>query len=132
MTSERAGGSASVAPVRVQKLPVEHEAMFFDGTHENVRAVVEWVQPGRQVGDRSVVWADRKNHRPEDEWWLWLRTLHGTVQVAPGTWVVKGERDAWPVDAEQFEATYAVVSSLDTSRESRDPETGSLGAEVDG
>lgn len=101
---------AAIAPLRVRKLPVDHEAMFFDGTYENVRAVVDWVQPGRSVGDHSVVWADRKNHRPEDEWWLSLRTLHGVVEVAPGTWVVKGDRDAWPVDADQFEQTYEVLT----------------------
>lgn len=38
---------------------------------------------------------------------LRVRTLHGWAVVKPGDWIVKGDRDCWPCDHDQFMETYA-------------------------
>lgn len=84
--------------IRVRRKPTEHEAIFYTGT--NCDAVADWLQ----VADYERCNGECDGTAP---WAVW--TLHGLVDVAPGTWIVKGERDAWPVEAEQFEQTYDVI-----------------------
>lgn len=82
--------------VTVRKKPVEHEAILYTG--KNCAEVALFT---------STDWDD-PCYCDGNEVWL-VDTLHGMVEAKPGTWIIKGERDCWPVDAEQFADTYEVV-----------------------
>ena len=84
-----------MSAVRVRKRPVEHQAILYTGTNCNEVAEFlgcEWRCEGCDGDDVFTV-----------------ETMHGPVEAKPGDWILLGERDAWPVDAEQFEATYEVL-----------------------
>ena len=83
--------------VTVRKLPVEHEAIQWLGS--NVEQVSSLLGDAASIEDQS---GERR---------LMIETLHGWVECAIGDWVVKGERDAWPVDAAQFADTYEIVDA---------------------
>lgn len=89
--------------MRVRKRPVEHDAIRFAADGSNHRAV------GTFLGsDGVVVWPNVVGHNDMPR--IYVNTLHGQVEVEPGAYVLRGDRDCWPVDAEQFEATYEVLT----------------------
>lgn len=94
---DQAWYDSGVGVVRVRKRPVEHQAILYTG--RNCEDVARFL---------GADWDHALHTCTGDQpWSVW--TLHGEVEAQPGDWIVKGERDAWPVDAEQFEATYEVV-----------------------
>ncbi|MER7801211.1 hypothetical protein ABTX71_12860 [Streptomyces parvulus] len=94
------------APGRFRKLPVEIQAIRWTGLEADLPAARRFLG-SHLVGTEQPY--DREDHG--DQVTLIVKTLHGSVPVEPGCYAAKGERDAWPVDAEQFAATYTPVSS---------------------
>jgi hypothetical protein len=91
-----ANGESAEGVIRVRKRPVEHDAILYTGRNcDDVAAF---------LGLTKWVACECDGQEP----WV-LETMHGPVEAVPGTYIVKGERDCWPVDAEQFADTYEVV-----------------------
>lgn len=78
---------------RYRKIPVEVEAVQYDGT--NHHEIAAW----------SCGSVEYLGHRI-----LRIRTLEGVMSCQPPTWVVKGvEGEFYPVKDSVFEATYEPI-----------------------
>ncbi|GAA1992756.1 hypothetical protein GCM10009718_33090 [Isoptericola halotolerans] len=84
-------------PTKYRKLPVEIEAVRFDGT--NAQQVAEWIgeeQDGWTYSDRNDFYE--------------IETLEGTMTALPGDWIIRGvQGEFYPCKPDIFAATYEAV-----------------------
>lgn len=77
----------------------------------------EWLQSEGERLEPTGNWGreDEDGKYTVDAWDLLVPTLHGQATLRVGDYLVRGERDFWPVDAEQFESTYELVEKETTN-----------------
>lgn len=84
-------------PLKVQKLPVDVEAMHYDG--DNITDIGEW------LGAHGV---KIKEHTYGS---FTIPTLEGPHQVFAGWWVIRGVRgEFYPCRGDIFDASYRILS----------------------
>lgn len=82
------------APQRFVKLPVEIEAMRWDGTEASQSVIVNW------SGGKVSGWFDK-------DYFLKVETLHGSTRADRGDWIIRGAGgDYWPCKHVIFRQTY--------------------------
>lgn len=90
---------------RFRKLPVEIEAVHFDGTHASVLAAMRFMDVGRTVREIHVH-ADpdpAKSH-------ITIPTLEGKMRADAGDWIIRGVHgELYPCKPDIFAATYEPV-----------------------
>lgn len=95
-------------PRKYRKLPVEVEAMQFDGTPESATAIINWVLShggrARWVCVDSPCFGDAPHV-------LQIDTLEGTMTATAMSHVIRGVKDEfYPCQPDIFNTTYEVVS----------------------
>lgn len=87
-------------PQTYRKLPVEIQAMRYEGTRESALAIVEWIgDDGKTVG-----FTDKENS-------LSIRTLEGDMLVRKGDYVIRGvQGEHYPCKPDIFNETYEKVT----------------------
>lgn len=107
--------------LRYRKMPVEVEAMQWDGTAAGAGPIIDWILAN---GPRAARYNDDRGFRPIG---IYIDTLEGTMAATPGDWIIRGVQDEfYPCKPDIFEATYAPVTAQ------QDPGPGMLEArEVD-
>lgn len=90
--------------LRVQKKPVEVQAMLFDGTPESGHACATWVS--QAVDRRAWVSLDGGLYRVR------IETLEGTMDATPGDYIIRGVKgEFYPCKPEIFARTYNILEA---------------------
>lgn len=90
------------SPRRYRKLPVEIEAMHFDGTQESALAIVGWSQ--------GMVGIYTDGGQQTDPLILIVATEEGNMMAAPHTFIICGVAgEFYPCAPEIFAASYEEV-----------------------
>lgn len=91
--------SEGYAPVRFRKMPVEIEAVFFNGTVECASAIIDWIL----AGGHTARW--------HDDPFIAIDTLEGTMRAVPGDYVIRGvQGEFYPCKPDIFNATYEAAT----------------------
>jgi hypothetical protein len=90
---------------RFRKKPVEVEAMHWDGTAEGATPIINWAV---SLGERAIRYREADtSYEPTVPPCLKVDTLEGTMQAAPGDWIIRGvQGEFYPCKPDIFEATY--------------------------
>ena len=111
------------APAKYRKKPVVIEAMQWDGTEDQSRAIRHWAEPAVAIVDTDHIqhlWsydagcyimpAGKMIHAPYRTRCLIVLTLEGEMIAAPGWWIIKGvQGEFYPCDPDIFAKTYEVA-----------------------
>ncbi len=91
---------------KVRKLPVEVEAMQWDGTLTRIMEIDDWAG-APAIKDRMINWRASEQRGVHT---VTVTTLHGRADVEVGDWIVRGPAgDVWPVKPDIFEQSYEPV-----------------------
>lgn len=94
---------------RYRKKPVEIDAVHFDGGHQSVLAVMEFVDVGRATTEIRIH-ADEDPARSH----VTIPTLEGDMRASAGDWIVRGVKgELYPVKPDIFAATYELAAAPD-------------------
>ncbi len=91
---------------RYRKLPVEIEAVQFDGTPQSVLAVMHFVDAGRTEKELRI-------HADSDpaKSWIGIPTLEGTMRADAGDWIIRGVKgELHPCKPDVFAVTYEAAA----------------------
>lgn len=81
---------------RFRKLPVEVDAMPFDGSHESASALIRWI--GKEDDGREAAYLNGK---------LFIYTLEGVHEATPGDFIIRGvQGEHYPCKPDIFAQTY--------------------------
>ncbi|HZV74622.1 MAG TPA: hypothetical protein VFF79_12965 [Conexibacter sp.] len=106
---------------RFRKLPVEVEAMRWDGSEQGINEIAAWIKGHISLDDNDgeplLSWVT-----PGDDYKavkdVQLVTLHGYVGVSEGDWVVRTVKgDFYPCNALVFDATHERAASASSSKD---------------
>jgi hypothetical protein len=93
---------------RYRKVPVEIEAVQWDGTPEGAAQIVEWAGSDTITPMRVAVSGSRYNTRYDEV--LHVGSLEGLVLARPGWWIIKGVHgEFYPCEPSIFAETYEAV-----------------------
>lgn len=95
------------APQPFRKMPVEIEAMQFDGTPSTAMSIIDWA-----LVNNAVI----RCHCPDDEACrrdshvLLVSTPEGSMTALPGDWIIRGVAgEFYPCKPDIFATTYEAV-----------------------
>jgi hypothetical protein len=88
-------------------MPKPVQAVFYDGT--NFAAVKKICHPYVELA--PVTQYQGPGGDLKDAPRLWVGTLNGALCVAPRTWLVLTDKEAYPITEEVFEARYRPVDA---------------------
>jgi hypothetical protein len=96
--------------MRLRKLPVEVEAMLFDGTYESASAVTDWMLACGATGWSATMLVGTD----PPVYYLTINTLEGRMVADPGDWVIKEpfpteDRTFYPAKPDIIARTYERV-----------------------
>lgn len=95
--------------LRYRKMPVEVEAMQWDGTAAGAGPIINWILAN---GPRAARYNDDRGFRPIG---IYIDTLEGTMTATAGDWIIRGVQDEfYPCKPDIFEATYTPVAATQT------------------
>lgn len=90
---------------KYRKLPVEIEAIRFDGSEDSARAVIQFIEAGVE-GNRVGFCVDEDPSRSHID----ILTLEGTMRAIPGDWIIRGVKgEVYPCKPDIFATTYEPV-----------------------
>ncbi len=88
--------------MRFRKLPVEIDAMQWDGSAKSAGEIIDWILA---TGDHSARYHDNA-HIPSLSV-IKIDTLEGTMSADPGDWIICGVKgEFYPCKPDIFDATY--------------------------
>ena len=95
--------------MKFRKLPVEIEAMQFDGL--NTDKLLDWIEPHFADSNAEDVWGTVIDPNVSALSYFTIETLEGTMRAEPGDWIVRGVMgEFYPVKPAIFEQTYEAVT----------------------
>lgn len=101
----------SNAPGRFRKVPVEIDAMPWDGTAEGATPIIDWVHANG--GTARYVCADPERCAKYDgdcPHYIHIQTLEGVMAARIGDWIIRGvEGEFYPCKPDIFAKTYRAV-----------------------
>lgn len=90
--------------MRVRKLPVEIEALRFDGSWFSGKLILDWMDSKWPMSVSKPRWTDRNGGE------LIITTLEGEMICRAGNYVLKGVKgEFYPCDSAIFDATYEIL-----------------------
>lgn len=93
-----------------RKIPVEIQAVQFEGTVESANRVLGWIGSNRAEARRA--------HSRQSEEGLIISTLEGDMHALPGDWIIRGVKgEFYPCKPDIFAQTYSLVEDDDTRPE---------------
>lgn len=98
---------------KFRKLPIEIDAMQWDGTADGATRIIDWILANGSTAtyvcsdpDRC---ADTDGDTPHS---IAIRTLEGTMTAQPGDWIIRGVKGEFhPCRADIFTETYEPVAT---------------------
>lgn len=98
----------TIAPTRFRKLPVEIDAMQWNGTAESATPIIDWILRNGQTATYLCSNPDRcAEHNGDTPHIISIRTLEGSMAATVGDWIIRGvANEFYPCKPEIFAATY--------------------------
>ena len=104
---------------KIRKLPVEVEAMQFDGSPESGAAIVQWAHNcGCDEAEYHPFLADHYKGDPKvyvahPDPYIRIETLEGVMTASPGDWIIRGIKgEFYPCKPDIFAETYEFMDRL--------------------
>jgi hypothetical protein len=97
---------------KFRKLPVEIEAMRWDGTAEGATPIIDWVLSQGSTATYRCSDPERCSKNDGDTpHWIMVPTLEGDMCASVGDWVIRGvQGEFYPCKDPIFRATYESVA----------------------
>ena len=93
---------------RFRKMPVEIEAMQWDGTTATATRIIDWILAHGGTARFHAEYTDAAGARMPA--YLSIDTLEGSMAATAGDWIIRGVKgEFYPCKPDIFEATYAPV-----------------------
>lgn len=96
---------------RYRKLPVEIEAVQWDGTADGATPIIDWILSSGSTATYICSNPDRCSENDGDTpHSISIRTLEGDMIASVGDWIIRGVKDEfYPCRDDIFRATYEAV-----------------------
>jgi hypothetical protein len=95
-------------PTRFRKLPVEIDAMQWDGTAASATPIIDWILSNGSTATYRCSNPDRcAEHNGDTPHTISIRTLEGDMAATVGDWIIRGVMgEFYPCRGDIFAATY--------------------------
>lgn len=94
--------------MKYRKKPVVIEAMQANIDNISNGDLIEWLVSNQAV--YSIIATSQNLILSEDNWYINILTLEGTMQCKPNDWIIKGiKEEFYPCKPDIFEETYEEV-----------------------
>lgn len=98
------------APTTYESLPVQVQAVKWDGTAQHAVAIVDWIHQNERNASYTCDDVTKPCSGTDEGHHLIIRTLEGNMAAAPGTWIIKGtEGEFYPCKDSVFQRKYRTL-----------------------
>lgn len=97
-----------IKPMKFRKLPVEIQAMRWQGTAGSATFIMDWIN---SQGGSVLYWCASDEDCKADNHYLKIETLEGPIYADKGDYIVQGVKgEFYPCKPDIFTSTYESVS----------------------
>lgn len=97
-------------PTTYESLPVQIQAVQWDGTAEHAVGIVDWIHQHGRNASYSCDPVTKPCSGTDKNHVLIIRTLEGNMAAEPGAWIIKGTEDEfYPCKDSVFQRKYRLV-----------------------